>query len=487
MKIRFDPVGQMFRNNLNTLQSARVDALQDTTDVQVLACSLIEHEALRIERKLGKQHPRALDLRARAASNMALIESLQVEREIIQIKTPEVAEQDALVQGRVMDENARGFDGLTICLIDKEDRPASNLKPGTTGVSGHYAIALDQDLASAIAEKQCPSLFLGIFSPRNRLLYKTKRSLSIKPGVRITEDVTLDRKSLSVLSGPIKPRPKPEPNMVAVPDLINLTEADALEKIKSAGLKLGDCNTQIAVDQVGRVLEQNPDAGTKVEPESAVDILVGVAREVAVPELIGRPLREATKILQRSNLTVGQVTGRSDNRHEIVLEQKPKKGEEVTAGTAIDLVIGTAERVKVPNVVGLGLNKAKNDIKRRKLSPGSVSQRTARKAGIVLEQNPLADTEVEKETAVNLIVGKKGPLSKDDIIELMQKDAAFPNIGVSAQKLHDWFDVHAIDSMDKLAKLMDKPDQEVCDDFRLKNLKAAEVFKGILGRLLDNE
>ena len=119
MKNKFDSVGQTFVNNLDTLQSGRVNALEDATDLQVMARSLIEHEALRIERKLGKQHPRTLQLNARITANLAMIESLQVEQEIAQIKAPDVAEQDAWVQGRVRDENARGFAGLTVCLIDQ--------------------------------------------------------------------------------------------------------------------------------------------------------------------------------------------------------------------------------------------------------------------------------------------------------------------------------------------------------------------------------
>lgn len=70
------------------------------------------------------------------------------------------------------DENARGFAGLTVCLIDKEGTPSSNLNAVITDVSGRYAILINEDLASAIAENQHPPLFLGAFTPRNRLAYK---------------------------------------------------------------------------------------------------------------------------------------------------------------------------------------------------------------------------------------------------------------------------------------------------------------------------
>lgn len=421
MNSKFDSTGQTLADNLNTLQSGRVDTLNDMADLHIMARSLIEHEVLRSERKLGKQHPRTRQLQALVMANMAMIDSLQIEREIAQIKVPDIPEQDAWVQGRVRDENARGFGDLTICLVDKEGVPSSELDPMTTDASGHYAVIINKELVSAIAENQHPPLFLGVFSPRNRLVFQSKRPLPIEPGARITEDVTLDRKTLSDRSGPKKPRPGPAPETIAVPDLINLTENDALEKIKSTGLELGDRTEQVVADQVGRVLEQAPVAGTKVKPQSPVHIVVGIAGQVTVPELTGQTLTEAINILQRTNLAVGNVTDRPDDRHDIVLDQKPKKGKEVTAGTAIALVVGRQQ---------------------------DSSEFRAK------------------------------------VVALFTRDERFQDLGISATTLSNRLEAHSINNTEQLKALLEKEDREVRDMMNLLNLQNARTFKAILNKVL---
>jgi serine/threonine-protein kinase len=66
------------------------------------------------------------------------------------------------------------------------------------------------------------------------------------------------------------------PAQVAVPDVVGLTEAAATKKLQDAGFKVATQDQVTAnADDEGRVLDQNPDAGTKADQGSTVTIVVG--------------------------------------------------------------------------------------------------------------------------------------------------------------------------------------------------------------------
>ena len=88
----------------------------------------------------------------------------------------------------------------------------------------------------------------------------------------------------------------PEP--VSVPDLYNRTLDGARQALEGSGLALGS-QTENPSDQVpaGRVIEQNPAAGTEAQPGGSVDVTVSSGpRQIAVPDVTGadvEPARQA--------------------------------------------------------------------------------------------------------------------------------------------------------------------------------------------------
>jgi beta-lactam-binding protein with PASTA domain/tRNA A-37 threonylcarbamoyl transferase component Bud32 len=66
------------------------------------------------------------------------------------------------------------------------------------------------------------------------------------------------------------------PAQVAVPDVVGMTEAAATKRLNDAGFKVTVQNQTVATDEDdGRVMDQNPDAGTKADQGSTVTIAVG--------------------------------------------------------------------------------------------------------------------------------------------------------------------------------------------------------------------
>jgi hypothetical protein len=74
---------------------------------------------------------------------------------------------------------------------------------------------------------------------------------------------------------------------------------------------------------------------------------------------------------------------------------------------------GSAERVEVPNVVGLPQNEAQKQLQEVRLKLGSQDEAPSNEvaAGTVIEQDPAARTEVDRGTAVGVVVST-GPLEK---------------------------------------------------------------------------
>ena len=94
---------------------------------------------------------------------------------------------------------------------------------------------------------------------------------------------------------------------VAVPDLTDQPEADALTALDDAGLVAGD-RSEAYDDTIaaGNVLSTDPAAGSEVAPGSAVAYVVSLGVEqVAVPDLTDQPEADALTALDDAGLVAG--------------------------------------------------------------------------------------------------------------------------------------------------------------------------------------
>jgi serine/threonine-protein kinase len=158
---------------------------------------------------------------------------------------------------------------------------------------------------------------------------------------------------------------------------------------------------------VGLVLAQNPKAGSEVVIGSPVDLVIGTAELVAVPEVVGKPEAQALELIKAAKLNIGERTTRpAPNQVGLVLAQDPKGGTQVSVGTAIALTIGVARLVTVPNVIGLKVEAARERVARAGLAFGVARERDSDRPGLVLEQDREGNKEVPAGTLVNVVVGK---------------------------------------------------------------------------------
>ncbi len=94
---------------------------------------------------------------------------------------------------------------------------------------------------------------------------------------------------------------------VAVPPLVGLTLAAAAQRIAAKGLEYN--STEEESDRpAGEVISQSPDAGTKVDPGSTIEMVVSSGQpdtSVTVPSVVGKTQSEAESMLTGLGLVVG--------------------------------------------------------------------------------------------------------------------------------------------------------------------------------------
>src|SRR5262245_2129885 len=145
-----DIVRDTLVNNLHQLKNERFAALSGRVDIQVAMQAFLHHEARRLEKKLGAQRPRVRQMKSRLKSNLQVINSLEVERQLARIEAPQVEGEAALIHGRIEDEDGLGIEGLTIRLIDQSGSPIRGATEVVTDASGYFAFTLEPETVDSL-------------------------------------------------------------------------------------------------------------------------------------------------------------------------------------------------------------------------------------------------------------------------------------------------------------------------------------------------
>ncbi len=244
-------------NNLRQLKSERLAALSNRVDTQVAMQAFFQHEARRLEKKLGAQHPRVRQMKSRLKSNLQIIR------------------EAALVHGRIADDDGRGIEGLTVCLMDQSGNPIRGASEAVTDASGYFALALEPETVDGLnAAAPRAGIFLGVFTKGRRLVYQQPDPLTLARSARLLVKISLKR--LELIS-----EPPPTPTAVIVPNLVGMIEKEALAILQEVGMQLGKRKTKVTPEQDGRVLDQSPAAGSKALPGSSVSLVIAVPRDRA--------------------------------------------------------------------------------------------------------------------------------------------------------------------------------------------------------------
>ena len=156
-----------------------------------------------------------------------------------------------------------------------------------------------------------------------------------------------------------------------VPSVIGMQKEDVEAYLKSYGYELGNVNTTTSPEKEGKVLEQTPTAGSTLDKESKVDIVVsdgkGTEKSI-VPSVTRMSLQDAKQAIEAAGFQVGNITYDYDSSigKGYVIYQQYQANSQLDKGTAIDLQVSSGpepppEQPAEPQEEGEGNNNNNNN------------------------------------------------------------------------------------------------------------------------------
>ena len=194
---------------------------------------------------------------------------------------------------------------------------------------------------------------------------------------------------------------------VRVPDLANLTLEQAQRSLEPTGLVLSRAGERFdrAVER-GRIVQQDPAAGTPVRGRRRVSVTVSLGEEYSsVPELFGETRRGAELLLERSGLREGGVTRAPSGAvgEGLVVATDPPAESVLPRATPVALLIstGVGEEVFVmPDLLGREIGHVRKQLEAqgfRVLSPPAGPS-----MGPIVAQDPAPGARLTREMSITL-------------------------------------------------------------------------------------
>ena len=205
-----------------------------------------------------------------------------------------------------------------------------------------------------------------------------------------------------------------------VPDFSGMELGKVENQIEQQGLLFAITDSVYTKDvKPGTVIGQMPVPGSHVKEGRTVFLTICAIRpeQVSMPKLTDISLRQAVNIMQRVGLNIGEIVYVPSEYPNLVLAQKQggaaiPEGQKIVKGSEIDLLVGksgSGERTVVPNLIGVTLEQAENEIAALVLTVGSViydesvqSLSDSLNARVWQQHPDVSSAEVDQGTSIDL-------------------------------------------------------------------------------------
>ena len=200
--------------------------------------------------------------------------------------------------------------------------------------------------------------------------------------------------------------------LTVIPNVMNLSEKDAVKYLKEAGLKVKVNHSRKEDAPADVVYIQFPKAGQEVKVNRTIQIWVNSGEGVKVPDIIGLELLEARSILQGENIQIERIDYQPSNeKYNTIIGVYPKVGTKLDVNQKITLLVSSqkvADSSTVPNLIGLDLNDAKVLLGQIGLSVGRISHSEDATLPIntIMSTNPAAGSKIAPNQKINLVINK---------------------------------------------------------------------------------
>jgi len=141
---------------------------------------------------------------------------------------------------------------------------------------------------------------------------------------------------------------------IQVPVLKGKSILDAKFALERLGLKLGRVERVPSSHPEDMIYDQQYAEGTLLKQGEFVGVTISVGRgggSIIVPDLIGKSLTEARKILADSSLIIGKINYQPSTTllPNTILDQYPSSGNSLNSGSAVDLFVTKPSDRNIPD------------------------------------------------------------------------------------------------------------------------------------------
>ncbi|MFF9847453.1 Stk1 family PASTA domain-containing Ser/Thr kinase [Streptomyces litmocidini] len=215
-----------------------------------------------------------------------------------------------------------------------------------------------------------------------------------------------------------------------VPAVLGQSEAAATKRLADAGLDVGTTKRAFSdVYERGTVMAVDPAPGERVRGNGTVTLTLSRGPEVVkVPNLKGKPLAEARRLLEEEGLAPGVITREfSDSVAQgSVIGSDPEPGTERSPDSAVALVVSKGSPIDVPDVSGETVADATAALQEEGLTVRVAPERinSPEDAGTVAAQSLAGGSRAAEGDVITLTVSK-GPklVEVPDVTEQSAADA----------------------------------------------------------------
>ena len=204
------------------------------------------------------------------------------------------------------------------------------------------------------------------------------------------------------------------PDQIAVPDVAGMTPQEAQAKLSADGWGFVQGQETVEVEdnaKVGKVAQQNPQAGVKAAKGAVVTVLLGKGPDtVQLADVTGQPVADATATLDGAGFKVSVKEVDNAAPQGEVLSQSPNPGR-VAKGSTITLTVSKGNQISMPEITGMTVEQARTKLNQQGWNGElTITDKPAvtdiTKNGKIQSQDPKTGAAITKNQRINITVAE---------------------------------------------------------------------------------
>ncbi len=206
--------------------------------------------------------------------------------------------------------------------------------------------------------------------------------------------------------------------LVEVPALQGRSLRDAKFTLEQRGLQVGETVRKNSNDvKEESVISQIIQPGSKVKRSTKIDLIISdgmIKGDLIVPDLIGKKLEDAKKLIADKKLKLGKITYQTNNDLPPgqIVDQYPKKDKTANENTAVDLFVSRKKKVETEEKPAV--DNTPNDKKVPDADTGNDTKKEEKKVEKKTGDKEVTTPKNEPDTKKKEVEKKKGVEPKKD-------------------------------------------------------------------------